>query len=137
MGGWPRGSDRRVVSRSAIDLRRPSGLSPTRWWSWRCRSVAVTPSTTSDSDGWESAGRSSRVGSIDNGTVRVVARGLIAGGVFLVVNGVLAIVLRWFVIGAGLAQGIEIVGGLVAAFAYWRWSDPKRMEEPRANEDGL
>ena len=39
-----------------------------------------------------------------------MARGLIAGGVFLVVNGVLAIVLRWFVIGAGLAQGIEIVG---------------------------
>ncbi len=79
----------------------------------------------------------SRVGSIDNGTVRVVARGLIAGGVFLVVSGVLAVVLREFVIGEGLAQGIEIVGGLVAAIAYWRWSDPKRMEEPQANEDGL
>jgi hypothetical protein len=81
-------------------------------------------------------GRSGRVCSIDNGTVRVV-RGLMAGGVFLVVNGVLAIVLREFDVGAGLAGGIEIVGGLVAAFAYWRWSDPKRMEEPQAHEDGL
>jgi hypothetical protein len=70
------------------------------------------------------------------GRVRVV-RGLIAGGVFLVVNGVLAIVLREFDVAAGLAEGIEIVGGLVAAFAYWRWSDPKRMERPQANEDGL
>jgi hypothetical protein len=60
-----------------------------------------------------------------------------AGGIFLVVNGVLAIGLREFDVGAGLAGGIEIVGGLVAAFAYWRWSDPKRMEEPQANEDGL
>ena len=64
-------------------------------------------------------------------------RGLIAGGVFLVVNGVLAIVQREFNVEAGLAGGIEIVGGLVAAFAYWRWSDPKRMEEPQANEDDL
>jgi hypothetical protein len=60
-----------------------------------------------------------------------------AGGLFLVVNGVLAIVLLELNVGGGLAGGIEIVGGLVAAFAYWRWSDPKRMEEPQANEDGL
>ncbi len=60
-----------------------------------------------------------------------------AVGVFLVVNVVLAIVLLEFDVGAGLAGGIEIVGGLVAAFAYWRWSDPKRMEEPQAHEDGL
>ena len=98
--------------------------------------IGGTPSTTSASDGWVSAGRSSRVSSIDNGTVRVV-RGLMAGGVFLVVNGVLAIVLREFDVGSGLAGGIEIVGGLVAAFAYWRWSDPKRRGQPQAHEDGL
>jgi hypothetical protein len=32
---------------------------------------------------------------------------------------------------------VAIVGGAVAVFLYWRWSDPKRTEEPRANEDGL
>ncbi len=57
--------------------------------------------------------------------------------VFLAVNVVLAIVLLEFDVGAGLAGGIEIVGGLVAAFAYWRWSDPKQMEDPQVNEDGL
>ena len=57
--------------------------------------------------------------------------------VFLAVNIVLAVVLLEFNLGAGLAGGIEIVGGLVAAFAYWRWSDPKRMEESQANENDL
>ena len=57
--------------------------------------------------------------------------------VFFAVNIVLAVVLLEFNVGAHLAGGIEIVGGLVAAFAYWRWSDPKRMEEPQANEDDL
>ncbi len=57
--------------------------------------------------------------------------------VFLAVNVVLAIVLLEFDVGAGIAGGIEIVGGLVAAFAYWRWSDPNRMEGLQANEDGL
>ena len=74
--------------------------------------------------------------SIHKGTARVV-RVAMAVGVFLVVNVVLAIVLLEFDVGAGLAGGIEIVGGLVAAFAYWRWSDPKRMEEPQAHKDGL
>jgi hypothetical protein len=73
-------------------------------------------SQTSGFDGWESAGRSSRADSIDNGTVRVV-RVAMAIGVFLAVNGVLAIVLREFDVGAGLAEGTELVGGLVAAFA--------------------
>ncbi len=59
---------------------------------------------------------------------------MMAGGVFLVVNGLLAIVLREFDVGAGLAGGIEIVGGLVAAFAYWRWSDPKRRGEPSMSD---
>jgi hypothetical protein len=61
--------------------------------------------------------------------VRVV-RVAMAIGVFLVVNVVLAVVLLEFDVEAGLAGGIEIVGGLVAAFAYWRWSDPTRRGEP-------
>jgi hypothetical protein len=70
------------------------------------------------------------------GRVRVV-RAAMAVGVFLVVNGVLSIVLLKFDVYAGLSEGIQLVGGLVAALAYWRWSDPKRMEEPQANEDDL
>jgi hypothetical protein len=69
------------------------------------------------------------------GRVRVV-RVAMAIGVFLVVNGVLSVVLLKFDI-TGVDEGIELLGGLVAAFAYWRWSDPKRMEESQANEDGL
>jgi hypothetical protein len=70
------------------------------------------------------------------GRVRVV-RVAMAIGIFLVVNGALAIVLPKSDVGAGLAEGIELVGGFVATFAFWRWSEPKRMEEPQANEDGL
>jgi hypothetical protein len=67
--------------------------------------------------------------SIHKRTVRVM-RVAMAVLVFLVTNILLAVLLSFADVDSGTAGGIEIVGGLVAAFAYWQWSDPKRRGEP-------
>ena len=49
--------------------------------------------------------------------------------VFLVTNILLAVLLLLYVeVESGTAGAIEVAGGVVAVFVYWRWSDPKRRE---------